>query len=602
MSAQEYPAVTYGSRNRIWWVVAALAILVVAGVAISLRVAFSQLPPGTTLAGVEVRTTGAVDVVAQQITTALIDLPVELTTAAGTTTVSASRLGARLMTDDLRAAAAEGTGFDAWSTRYAGGGPLVLPVQLQVSGTDLGDVARAVSRDPVDGDLQITTTGVDVTEPVVGVEVTTDAIRDAVTGPLQSLAGTPLDEWPDPLVIEVDASEIQPLVNQTAVDAAVAEVERITGTPIELTASVVPEDAQTIENVGPPLREEVSLTVGAAELRAMLATEVDPNAIQRERLRIVADLTNPPPAVAGFVENAAVVPEMRVRVENRSPTPPRTPPEGQGGTGNGGPADQPRLADLSGITGDLVAEVISPGLEPDLEDTLRAIVRAADRGEESVAVAGTPITDADPALLGILQPVGTYTTFYNPGESRNTNIQRVAEIVDGALIPPGGNYEVNHAVGRRTTEGGFVTGGAILDGEFITDIGGGVSQFATTFFNAMWFGGFDIITHTPHSFFIDRYPAGREATMDFPGVNLELNNNTPYWVLVDTESTADSVTVTLWSTRYFEVTQGIGPREPVPGANFRISIERQSVAPPLPELGLEGFTDNDRFTHTYRAQ
>ena len=45
----------------------------------------------------------------------------------------------------------------------------------------------------------------------------------------------------------------------------------------------------------------------------------------------------------------------------------------------------------------------------------------------------TPVVESvrvlDPSLLGIVAPVGTYTTFYNPGEQRNTNIQRIAEIV-----------------------------------------------------------------------------------------------------------------------------------------------------------------------------
>jgi vancomycin resistance protein YoaR len=115
----------------------------------------------------------------------------------------------------------------------------------------------------------------------------------------------------------------------------------------------------------------------------------------------------------------------------------------------------------------------------------------------------------------------------------------------------------------------------------------------------MWFTGVDIITHTPHSFYFDRYPAGREATIDYPGVNLEFNNNSPYWILIDTAVTADSVTVTFWSTPYYQVEQSVGDRQPVPGQDFRVTYRRTSTAPPIPELGLEGFTDNDEFTKTY---
>jgi vancomycin resistance protein YoaR len=111
----------------------------------------------------------------------------------------------------------------------------------------------------------------------------------------------------------------------------------------------------------------------------------------------------------------------------------------------------------------------------------------------------------------------------------------------------------------------------------------------------------DIITHTPHSFWFERYPAGREATIDFPGVDLEFNNNQPYWVLIDTATTDDSVTVTFWSTPYYTVEQSIGPREPVPAADFRITVNRLSTAPAIPELDAEAVDNSDTFTHTYQT-
>ncbi len=594
--SDDFPTVSYASSNaRIWWVVGVVAVLVLVAGGIALRIAFTRLPPGTTVAGEVVATPAEAVEVAEDIGARLTGLSVELRTAAGDTTIPAGQLGAELETDPVRTAAEEARGFDGWLDRYTGGGTVELPVEVTVTEGDLSDAVAAVSAEPVDGAIDVTATGVDVTDPVPGVEVTEVQIREAVTPELERLATTPAADWPSPLVVELDGTEIEPVVTQASVDAAVAEIERITSTPIEVTASVVPEDSQTVDGQMVPLREPATLTLQGADLRGLLATEVDPDAIQRERLQIVADVEDPPSALADFVEAADVPPEMDVSVENRSPTPER----GGSGEGPGGPADQPRLADVSGITGDLVATVNTPGLDADLAATAEAVVRAAVEGETSVAVQGTPINSPDPALLDVVEPVSTYTTFYTPGEGRVTNIHRIAEIVDGTLVPPGGNLDVNHGVGERTAERGFVPAGAILEGEFVSDVGGGVSQFGTTFFNAMWFAGVDIITHTPHSYWFDRYPAGREATIDYPGVDLEFNNNTPYWILVDTAVTADSVTVTFWSTRYFAVEQTIGPREPVQGGDFRITIERVATAPPIPELELEGFVDDDRFTHTY---
>ena len=45
---------------------------------------------------------------------------------------------------------------------------------------------------------------------------------------------------------------------------------------------------------------------------------------------------------------------------------------------------------------------------------------------------------------------------------------------------------------------------------------------ATTTFNAMFFAGLKDVEHKPHSFYIDRYPVGREATVAWPSVDLQV--------------------------------------------------------------------------------
>ena len=71
-------------------------------------------------------------------------------------------------------------------------------------------------------------------------------------------------------------------------------------------------------------------------------------------------------------------------------------------------------------------------------------------------------------------------------------------------------------MGERTAANGFTEGFIISDGIFKEDLGGGVSQMATTTFNAAFFAGLEDVEHKPHSFYIDRYPVGREATVAWP--------------------------------------------------------------------------------------
>lgn len=155
----------------------------------------------------------------------------------------------------------------------------------------------------------------------------------------------------------------------------------------------------------------------------------------------------------------------------------------------------------------------------------------------------TPLAD-----LGISELIGEFTTEHPADQDRVINIQRMADIVRGAVIEPGDTFSLNGYVGERTTANGFVPAGVIYNGVFAEDVGGGVSQFATTLFNAAFFGGLDFVQYQPHSIYIDRYPFGREATVSWPTVDLKVRNPTDFPVLIWTEYTPTSITVKLFGT------------------------------------------------------
>lgn len=178
------------------------------------------------------------------------------------------------------------------------------------------------------------------------------------------------------------------------------------------------------------------------------------------------------------------------------------------------------------------------GSRPDQPVELPLTVREPDR------------TNDELTRLGIVEKIGEFTTRHAAGESRVVNIHRIADLVRGQVIEPGATFSVNEFVGRRTADGGFVTGGVIQNGVFTSSVGGGISQFATTLFNAAFFGGLDFQEYQSHSIYISRYPYGREATLSYPKPDLVLENTTPHGVLIWTEYTSTSITVTLWSTRY----------------------------------------------------
>lgn len=161
-------------------------------------------------------------------------------------------------------------------------------------------------------------------------------------------------------------------------------------------------------------------------------------------------------------------------------------------------------------------------------------------------------TTAKAEALGIKEVVSTYTTEYPYAAYRLTNIHRAADLIDGSVVMPGDKWSLNDTVGERTAENGFAKGTIINNGRFQTDFGGGVSQVATTMFNAVFFGGLKDIMHKPHSFWIDRYPAGREATVAWPSLDLRWQNDSGKPIFIDTSYTDSTITVTLLGTKKYD--------------------------------------------------
>jgi vancomycin resistance protein YoaR len=252
-----------------------------------------------------------------------------------------------------------------------------------------------------------------------------------------------------------------------------------------------------------------------------------------------------------------------------------------------------------------------PGLvccQPDSGAKILAALNAGTRGVDLALVEGrSTFTSAEAQKWGITQAVGGnhawrsggpttagpgFTTYHACCASRVANIHRMADLVRGAVVAPGASFSINDHVGERTAEKGFVTAGAIRDGKHVDEIGGGVSQFATTMFNAAYFAGLDIDSYQAHSEYIDRYPRGREATMGYPEPDLQFTNNTPYGILIWTSYTDTSLTVTMYSSPYATAEQ-TGIDESTSGRCQVVTTTRTRTFP-------DGTSKQDTFKATYR--
>jgi len=243
-------------------------------------------------------------------------------------------------------------------------------------------------------------------------------------------------------------------------------------------------------------------------------------------------------------------------------------------------------------------------------DTADRLLTAIADGQRQVTidleVDEPETTTEDIEALGIKEPVGSttewngqpqvksFTTYHACCQPRVTNIQTMADAVRGTLIKPGEQFSINDVVGQRTREKGYVEAGAIANGEHVDEVGGGVSQFATTMFNAAYFAGLQIDTYQAHSEHFSRYPRGREATMGWPAPDLVWTNNSPYGILVWTSHTDTSITVTLYSTQWATAAQ-TGSSDSRSGNCTVVTTERTVTYP-------DGTTSQDSFRARYRDE
>ncbi|MGH3978393.1 MAG: VanW family protein, partial [Pseudonocardiaceae bacterium] len=190
--------------------------------------------------------------------------------------------------------------------------------------------------------------------------------------------------------------------------------------------------------------------------------------------------------------------------------------------------------------------------------------------------------------LGVTEVISEFSTGGFAPDS-GQNIRRVAEQVDGAVVAPGETFSLNGRTSPRNAANGYVEAGIIDDGRPARGIGGGVSQFATTIYNASYFAGMTDIAHKEHSYYISRYPAGREATVFEGAIDVKFRNDSPTGILIKTGWTPSSITVTFWGTKHVDVESITGPRTNLTEPETKTINE----VPCSPSSGSQGFTVTD---------
>ncbi|HCG3140442.1 TPA: VanW family protein [Corynebacterium striatum] len=405
-----------------------------------------------------------------------------------------------------------------------------IPVAVDIDDTALDGALERVKNElsfaPKDGMLELNNGQLKVTKPVLGQTVEPDDLKNSIT-----------ENWLDPAGVEVEPVEVEPAINDDAIEAMrTGDVAKALDNPLTINGE---------NNVAGTLRkDEIAQFVSIEAKDGKLELKVDtPKAQQLFSERM----------------DGASVPGENAKIAF-----------------NGG-----RMVVTPSVDGSVI----------DWEKTMKDFDKRV-KGDER-----TWDADYKPDPAEYTTEMAEKATFNDTVSEFSTggfsgasgeNIRRVAAQVDGAVVNPGETFSLNGYTGPRGTAQGYVESGIIINGHSGTAVGGGISQFATTLYNAAYFAGFEDVAHTPHSYYISRYPAGREATVYEGSIDLQFKNTTNTPVRIETSFGGGKITVRFKGVKTYNV-ESVNNGRWATTQPTRMSVGENCS----PSSGAPGFTTSD---------
>ena len=155
--------------------------------------------------------------------------------------------------------------------------------------------------------------------------------------------------------------------------------------------------------------------------------------------------------------------------------------------------------------------------------------------------------------LGIKEQLSSFRQGFDYLAYREINVSQAAKYMDGKILKPGEIFSMNETIKERTTKNGYVKGIYIGEGgRFDFGLGGGVSIITSATWNAAFYAGLERIEQRAHSVHIARYPAGLEATVSWPRLDLKFRNNTNNNILIKALPERDGITISMYGTKIYD--------------------------------------------------
>ncbi|KYH45988.1 VanW family protein [Branchiibius sp. NY16-3462-2] len=425
--------------------------------------------------------------------------PITITTDQGSLQIVPADSGISLDTSD---ALADLTGFTLDPTqvfqRYTGGGPhrttrtVVDMAALQQAIATAGEKLKGA---PVNPTVKFIQGAVQVTDGKPGSGVDAAAVARQIA-----------DGWPDTSTFSTTLKETEPEISQQDVQTYLDTfANKAMSDPV-----TVQVHSQKVSLSTTVISDVLSTTIKDGRL----APVVDETALDK----VLAD-------TAGALVKAPQAPKIIQAADGK-----RTMVPGSDGYS----------VVTKGAGGKLLAAITAP----DRTMTLDTTVQKASADNVNVNSVGT-------------QMMSEFVSRFPTGSSnaaRTHNIQTALAKMNGVVVQPGEQFSLLKTLMPIDAAAGYVKAPVLSGGVDVLGMGGGISQTSTTLYNAVFFAGMQLDEHKAHSFWISRYPMGREATLSIPSIDNKWTNDSGHPVLIQAGIEGHSAVIRLYGTKAFTVT------------------------------------------------
>lgn len=146
--------------------------------------------------------------------------------------------------------------------------------------------------------------------------------------------------------------------------------------------------------------------------------------------------------------------------------------------------------------------------------------------------------------------LGTYTTSYNSGAGRGTNIETGASLINGSVLFPGEELSADALMRPYDADHGYTLGGAYVNGKVEQSYGGGICQVSTTLYNAALYAELEIVSRQPHSMLVGYVDPARDAAIAGDVKDLKIANNTDAPIYIEAITSGGQLTFNIYGQEY----------------------------------------------------